>query len=172
MFKYVFDLDNTLVFTDNLNSEAYNHALSVLGREPIFDVGRITRDVVYSKYNLSDHEKRTLVEIKQRYFLDNIEKIKVNEYLVNLLLSFRSSECILWTSAEECRVKAILNYLNLTDAFTLVFYSKKTDIKADVERICRYFQCSQSQLKFYEDDAKVMNELKLLGICNFLKVDQ
>ena len=172
MFKHVFDLDNTLVFTDNLNSEAYNHALSVLGREPIFDVGRITREVVYSKHRLSEHEKNILVKTKQKYFLDNIGKIKVNEDLVNLLLSLSSSECVLWTSADECRVKAILDYLKLSDAFTLVFYSKKTNIKADAESVCQYFQCSKSQLKFYEDDAKVMNELKLLGICNILKVYQ
>lgn len=171
MYKHVFDLDNTLVFTDNLNSEAYNYALGILGKEPLFDVGRITRHIVYSKYSLSNHEKDILVEAKQKYFLDHIEKIKANKDLVNLLLSLSSSECLLWTSADKCRVEAILSYLNLTDAFSMVLYSNKANIKDDLESICLYFQCLKSQLKFYEDDASVISKLKWLGIESFFKVD-
>lgn len=172
MYKHVFDLDNTLVFTDELNSEAYNYALGILGKEHIKNVGRITRDVVCSRYDLTDREKKILVEIKQKYFLDNIAKMKANTDLINILLGLRPYDCLLWTSAEECRVKAILNHLNLADAFSYVFYSKKIDINCDLEKICQYFQCSRSQLKFYEDDNIVMGELQRSGIRNILKVDK
>lgn len=171
MYKHIFDLDNTIVFTDELNSEAYNYALSQLGKEHILNVGRITREVVYSQYGLTDYEKKILVEIKQKYFLNNLKKIKTNVDLISLLLRLRPSECILWTSAEDCRVKAILNYLNLTNAFSYVFYSKKASIKDDLKSICQYFQCPKSHLKFYEDDSNVMKELKLLGINNILEVN-
>ncbi len=172
MYKYVFDLDNTLVFTDELNSEAYNYALSILGKERIKNVGRITRDIVCSRYDLTNQEKKILVEIKQKYFIDNIDKTKANADLINLLSSLKSSECILWTSAEECRVNAILNHFNLTNVFSYVFYSKKTDIKYDLEKICQYFQCTKSQLKFYENDGNLINELKKSGIRNILKTDK
>ncbi len=163
-------MDGTLVFTDGLNTEAYNYALNKLGKENINDVGRITRRVVYSRYNLTSREKKILIDLKQKYFLDNIDKIKANADLISLLLRLRSSECILWTSAEGCRVEAILNHLNLTNAFSRVFYSKKIDIKNDVNKICQYFRCPESQLKFYEDDVNVLNELQALGICDILKV--
>ncbi len=160
MYKYIFDLDNTLVFTDDLNNEAYNYALKFLGKERISDVKRITREIVFSKYNLTKSEKKDLVKLKQAYFADNINKINKNEDLLNLILELGPAECILWTKADECRVNAILEYLNLNDAFSWVLYSKKTDTEKDIEKICRHFKCAESQLKFYEDNIKICNKLK------------
>lgn len=173
MYKHIFDLDNTLVFTDQLNSEAYNYALNLLGKESIYDVNRITREVIFSRYDLAEDEKRSLVTLKQKYFLDNIEKIQKNENLLKFLTSKNSADCILWTSAEKCRVEAILNFLKLTGAFSRVLNSKKKNIRDDLKIICQHFQCSKSQLKFYENDSNVLNELILFGINNknILKIE-
>lgn len=160
MYKHIFDLDNTLVFTDELNREAYNYALVSLGKEPIYDEKRITREVVFSRYKLTEVEKNSLVELKQKYFSSHLEKMQINKDLLNLLLKLSPSECILWTSAEECRVEAILNYLGLNNAFSWIFWSDKVNVNEDLEKICLHFQCSKSQLKFYEDDSQILNKLK------------
>ena len=71
--KYVFDLDNTLVYTNSLNNESYNYALRLLGKSYLTEIKRITRNVVFQKYNLSVDEKKRLIEYKQNYFLKNIK---------------------------------------------------------------------------------------------------
>lgn len=172
MYKYVFDLDNTLVFTDELNNEAYNYALKLLGKELICDVNRITREVVFSRYNLTGDEKSLLIDLKQKYFIDNIVKIKENVNLIKFLNEIPSADCILWTSAEKCRVEAILSYLKLNNTFNRICYSTKKYIKDDLAKICQFFQCSKDKLKFYENDSNVISELNLFGISdnNILKV--
>ena len=164
MYKQIFDLDNTIVFTDELNSEAYNYALVLNGKEPIYDVKRLTREVIFSRFKLTETEKENVVKIKQNYFLDNIEKIKKNDNLLKLLIGKKSDDCILWTSAEKCRVEAILNYLKLKDSFSWIYYSTKVNIKEDLENISQFFKCSKSQLKFYENDSNVLSQLNLFGI--------
>lgn len=174
MYKHIFDLDNTLVFTDELNSEAYNYALVYYGKEPIHDVKRITREDIFTRVELTETEKVNVVKIKQNYFLNHIEKIKKNENLFKLLINIKPADCTLWTSAEKCRVEAILNYLKLKDSFSWVYFSTKTNIKDDLENICQYFKCSKLKLKFYENDSRVLNELNLLGILNsnILKIER
>lgn len=113
-------------------------------------------------------------KIKQNYFLNHIEKIRENDDLLKLLIGKKPADCILWTSAEKCRVEGVLNYLKLKDYFSWVYCSTKTNIKEDLENICQYFKCSKLQLKFYENDSKVLNELNLFGINNknIIKIEQ
>lgn len=170
MYKYIFDLDNTLVFTDDLNNEAYNYALVKLDKKPIYDKKRITREIVFSKYELTEEEKNYLVNLKQEYFLENVEKIHKNEDLLKFLTSKSPADCILWTSAEKCRVEAILSYLSLFNAFSWIIYSSKISIEKDLDKICKHFQCSKSRLVFYENDSKVLNELKLFEINNVYNI--
>ena len=42
--KYLFDLDETLIHSDSLNSDAYNYALEKCGYPRIEDCLRLTRD--------------------------------------------------------------------------------------------------------------------------------
>lgn len=174
MYKQIFDLDNTLVFTDELNSEAYNYALVLNGKEPIYDVKRLTREVIFSRFKLTETEKVDVVKIKQNYFLDHIEKIKKNDNLFKLLIDIKPDDCILWTSAEKCRVEAMLNYLKSKDSFSWIYYSAKTNIKEDLKNISQFFKCSKSQLKFYENDSNILNQLNLFGINkkNILKTER
>ena len=97
----VFDLDNTLVFTDMLNNESYNFALTKIGKERIVDVKRITRNIVNSVYELTDDEKQQLIKTKQEYFDNNISKIELNEGLILKLKELDSSKCILWTREKK-----------------------------------------------------------------------
>ena len=117
MIKYIFDLDNTLVYTDELNNEAYNYALKVLNKDTIDIDSRITREIVFLKIKLNEDEKKTILKIKQEYFIENIKKLKLNEQLISFLKSQNPEDCILWTKADKNRVEAILNYFDLKKYF-------------------------------------------------------
>ena len=148
----VFDLDNTLVFTDKLNNESYNYALSQIGKEKIVDVKRITRATVYSRCELTENEKQQIVRIKQEYFINNIYKIEKNNELILKLRSLNPPQCVLWTKAEKVRTEAILKYLCIDKCFSNVFYSPKNNIENDLEIICNLYNCSKEDLVFYDDD--------------------
>ena len=74
MRYYVFDLDNTLVFTDALNNEAYNFVLKKFGLSEIRNVERITREVVFQKYPEVEKWKDEIIALKQNFFLNNLER--------------------------------------------------------------------------------------------------
>jgi len=66
MMRHVFDLDNTLIYTDSLNNDSYNYALKKLGLATINDCKRITRDVILSKYpEINSFQKNEIIELKQ-----------------------------------------------------------------------------------------------------------
>lgn len=147
----VFDLDNTLVFTDRLNNESYNFALAEIGKERMDGIERITRNIVYSIYDLTDDEKHRLIKMKQEYFVNNISKIELNDYLISKLRKLDSSKCVLWTRAEKVRAEAILKYLHIDDCFAKVFYSHKDYLESDIKTICSFFNCKKEDLIFYDD---------------------
>lgn len=148
MRYYVFDLDNTLVFTDALNNEAYNFVLKKFGLSEIRNVERITREVVFQKYPEVEKWKDEIIALKQNFFLNNLERtFPARELLIKLK---NSEKCrnILWTSAEETRVIAILEYYKIAEKFRDIVFSKKADVEKDIKKICRIFECSQEDLIF------------------------
>ena len=162
--RYVFDLDNTLIMTNQLNSISYNYALAQLGMQPIESSIRITRSIVFNNYpGLTDFQREEIIAIKQNYFKDNINLTYLNIRLITLLQSKETEHCILWTSADEERVSALLRYYNLEKHFTSTVFSEKRILVDDFNKICEVFNCNSASLLFFEDDAKIVKELKLLG---------
>ena len=167
--KYIFDLDNTLINTDLLNNKSYNYALAYFNLPTIISNVRITRDLVFSKLpRLSEKQRSDIVTQKQLYFLKHIHITIPNNELINLLKSKNKSDCVLWTSADDQRVKLLLSYYCITDCFYKIIYSKKTSVKEDVFSLCSIFNCSKKSLLFFEDDLYVIAELKELD-CRIVK---
>ena len=162
-YRYVFDLDNTLVMTNILNNDAYNYALTTLRMPPINTHARITRKVVFELYpHLPEIKKNQIVELKQNYFKDNLNHSQPNLDLINFLQSKTSSHCILWTSADKVRVIDLLMHYKIDKNFISVLYSNKFEIYEDTKEICKIFNCSSKQLIFFEDDENIINRLQLL----------
>lgn len=165
MNRYVFDLDNTLVYTDLLNNESYNYALRMHGINWVSGKIRITRELVSQIYpNIVKLELDEIIRLKQDYFVQNMHKIELNKTLQKLLISANPDFCLLWTSADKCRTESILNFFELTNCFVSIFYSYKTDLKSDILRICDIMQCESSNLAIYEDSqitVKILRELNI-----------
>ena len=162
--RYVFDLDNTLIMTDELNNDSYNYALAQFDMLPLTSNTRITREVVFNKYpNLSEFQKSQIVKYKQRYFLDNIHCTHSNKNAIYLLQSKDAKHCALWTSADKDRVSNLLTYHRLENEFISIIFSNKRKISEDIDKICKIFGCASKQLIFFEDDTNIAKELRLLG---------
>lgn len=165
MKNHVFDLDNTLIYTDSLNNESYNSALRKFGLNEITVSNRITRDLVFNVYpKISAKKKKNIIELKQKYFLQNLTATIPNTSLINFLKTIKVEQCILWTRAEKSRVLALLEFYEIEHAFKQILHSSKANLIKDVQIICEIFGCKPEHLVFYEDNPSVINSLKLLNI--------
>lgn len=161
----VFDLDNTLIFTNALNNEAYNYALEYCNLHKITNYIRIERSVILEVYpSLDITQLDKIIELKQNYFLENINKTKPNLELINILKSNKKQDCVLWSSADKKRAKALLDYYKIKNAFNYEIYTDKKDIKKDIENICIKLSCKKEDLLVYEDSVNCINTLQKLQI--------
>ena len=165
MKMYVFDLDNTLIYTDLLNNYSYNYALNKFGLASIIDCKRITRDIVFSKYpDLNNIQKNEIIELKQKHFVNNLKVTSPNTSLVQFLEVQNVELCMLWTSADETRVSAILEYYKISNAFKNVMFSNKAEVIKDIEKIRELLECGFENLIFYEDNQRVIQDLQQLNL--------
>lgn len=165
MMRYVFDLDNTLIYTDSLNNDSYNYALNLQGLAPIRDCKRITREIVFDKYtDISNGQKNEIIESKQEYFANNLNRTVPNTSLLQVLGAQNVETCMLWTSADETRVLAILEYYSIYNAFRKIIYSNKVEVIKDIKKICELFECNPEYLFFYEDNRRVIEDLQQSGV--------
>jgi beta-phosphoglucomutase-like phosphatase (HAD superfamily) len=160
MNGYVFDLDNTLIFTDLLNNESYNHALGKFGLPLIQNRKRITRDVLIQEYpKLNLNLSNEIFRLKQDYFNRNLMKASVNSELFSFLESQDKDRCLLWTSADSSRVKALLEHFELSESFRRVLYGTKKKLDKELIEICKILVCEKEQLTFFEDNQLVIENL-------------
>lgn len=164
MKYYVFDLDNTLVFTDNLNNEAYNFVLKKVGLSEIRDVARITREIIYQKYPGIEKWIGEITDLKQSYFIKHLDRTIPSIELFHKLVNSSKENNVLWTSAEKVRVIAILKHYEIIEKFKKVLFSEKINVEKDVDEMCELFKCNQDDLIFFEDNLKVIQELERLKL--------
>lgn len=163
--KYVFDLDNTLIYSDNLNNESYNYALKQFGLSEVWGSERVTRRTVAILHpKLSVEQLEKIISVKQQYFAAHLEKTKINDKLSNLLKSVNSENCVLWTSAQDRRVFELLNYYKLSDSFAFKIFSDKSNLQMDVALICRSLDCNPAELIFFDNDSHMRERLEQLNM--------
>ncbi|MBU3112696.1 HAD hydrolase-like protein [Clostridium lacusfryxellense] len=163
--RYVFDLDNTLIYTDSLNNVSYNYALNLQGFAPINNCKRITRDVVFNKFpDLNNAQKNEIIELKQGYFMNNLKSTIPNISLLQVLKAQDVEICMLWTSSDEPRALAILEYYKICKAFRKILFSNKVDVIQDIEKITEFLECDLENLVFFEDNRSVIQDLQQLKL--------
>jgi len=166
---YLFDMDGTLFFTDELNNESYNLALIENNFNPICGEKRITREIVKNFYpEINEQEMAELINQKQNYFIKNICRVQKNDFLFDMLSRIKKSNCILWTSAEKKRVDSMIKEFDLQRFFGRVIFSTKKHISKEIDHICTEFICTRDQLCAFENDVLVAKELKEGNVGCFL----
>lgn len=162
---YIFDLDNTLIYTDSLNNESYNFALKYKGLTTIKTCGRVTREIILECYPyIRDEDIKEIIDIKRRYFNSNLDKTILNILLEEVLKSQENHHCILWTSAEKERTWKLLKYYDMDSLFNYVIISDKKNIINDIKFICDLAECDLKELIIFEDNLVVIEELENLHV--------
>lgn len=165
-------MDGTLFFTDNLNNESYNFALTENKYKSITNKRRITREVVKSIYpEISEQDMAEIINQKQEYFINNISMVQKNAFLFDILGRAKKDTCILWTSAEKRRAESIVKEFKLRQFFNRIFFSEKKSISKDIGHICSELSCPPNQLCVFENDTFVAKELEKekVNCCLFIR---
>lgn len=160
---HIFDLDNTLVYTDRANCDAYNEALRREGLEPITAAGRITRETVRFAYpEMADVQLQRIITGKQALF--SPKKTVLNVPLLEYAKEQGRDRCLIWSSADYGRACSLMVYHNLKAHFFDVYFSPKTDIPRELELLVRRFLLNPGNLVVYEDTEGHIEELRKMGI--------
>lgn len=164
MKRFIFDLDNTLIYTNLLNNRAYNYALSKLNLKPINGIIRLTKSIVFSHYRLTEEEKDKILYFKKEFYLRNLKYTRPNVELISILKEQKREHCILWTSADEWRVLLLLKYYGINNSFKEIIYSEKINIEEELKKISCIFECGLKELIICEDNENIVNEILRLKI--------
>ncbi|MBE6210925.1 MAG: hypothetical protein E7130_04780 [Rikenellaceae bacterium] len=161
----LFDMDNTLVNTDDINNVAYKSAIQqVLGKnyDNLFtDIVRIRREDVSNKlYWISKEQLSEIISIKSIIYKENIDQaslvIDVVELLENVSITNR---CILVSNASADRVNQTLEYYNLKDKFDSMI--TRTDCDGNhnkFEVAINKLQLNPGNIWIVENEQKNINE--------------
>lgn len=160
---HIFDFDNTLVYTDRANNDAYRRALALEGLACPAAEGRITRQTVRAAYPwLSEDRLAHIVRSKQRLF--SRELTVPNAPLIERVRSLGRDRCLLWSSAGRDRLFSLLDYYGLRDCFFAVRLSGKRDVVRELEKLARDFSLNLQDLTVYEDTRMHIMALRARGI--------
>jgi len=163
---HIVDVDNTLVFTDELNTAGYVHALSCVDLEPRKVVPRITRDIIQDWYpQLSEYDLVHMATLKQAYVESHLDMSQLNVSVARVLSTYGSEQCALWTAANPKRIRMLLRHHMITD-YRAIRFSNKTenDVAHAVQDFYVLFDCEPEELSFHEDNPEVINHLRKLGM--------
>ncbi|MCL2061188.1 MAG: hypothetical protein FWH03_00995 [Firmicutes bacterium] len=147
---FVVDLDDTLIYTHSLNSDAYNYALERLGYPRINSSNRITKSNIATLY---PNNINKIIRQKQAYFVESWMPYRttLNRKLLKAISAKGKNNCLLWTSADRKRAIKIISHYGLNEYFCKILFDKKDNIVESIKRIKQY---TSAQYAVLIDDRK------------------
>ena len=144
--KYLIDLDDTIIYSTDLNNDAYNYALRKYHLKTLEKNGRITREDI--KPSLI---KNRIILTKQSYFCERWMPYRViyNTALINKISILNKNDCYIWTKANKNRAFYIYKTCGLDKYFSDIIFDKKVSFDASIPSLLEKFS---DNLTIYEND--------------------
>lgn len=126
-----FDLDGTLVDTDFANFLSFKDAVkSVIGFDIEYNPNERFNRTFLKKIlpNLTNSEYENIISQKELNYLGNLPKTTIISATTDILTHYsKTNTTILVTNCREKRAMMTLNYHNLTENFSHIFFRKYAD---------------------------------------------
>lgn len=168
----IFDLDGTLVNTDEVNFLAYKDAIQKITNLDLAllheNDERFTREKLYSIIpDLQSQKYEKIIEMKNSVYQKYLHKSKVNNCILKIIDKFsQTNKIVLATNSHKDRANIILTYHGLINLFDNIFY--KEDYKKQRNKFEHVFSClnivDPSLALVFEDDINEILKAKFLGI--------
>ncbi|WP_084299618.1 HAD hydrolase-like protein [Dyadobacter tibetensis] len=131
----LFDMDGTLIDTDFANFLSYKNAIqSIIKLEKEIEYNpneRFNRTTLKAIFpNLTETEFEKIVQQKEENYKEHLSQTKLNKSVADILMKFyTTNKTVLVTNCREDRALMTLNYHNLTDKFSNIFFKQNFDNK-------------------------------------------
>ena len=164
---FAFDLDNTLIMTDDANNLAYADAVQkVLGMRPhLAKSTRYTRSDLKSSFpQLTDDQFDRIIKMKQGLFGSYIDKtiLNINLSMILRTLSQNGNETILLTSSHRKRAIQLCTHYDILQFFSLCYYYE--DYQHDKYSFLKSEGFDLQSVVLFENDLISSNEAIEKGI--------
>lgn len=142
-----FDMDGTLVDTNFANYLSYKKAIeSVIQSVPNISYNpdkRFNRSVLKSVIpNLKETKYEKIIQEKERYNADFLPKTRLRKSVTDILFKYsKTNKCILITNCRKERALITLNYFDLTDKFSNIFYRQLDDNQKKINKYQNAISC-------------------------------
>lgn len=168
-----FDMDGTLVDTDLANFLSYKKAIqqfiqteNEIEFNPYERFNRASLKIAVP--NLTETEYERIVRKKEGIYNEHLAETKLNKSAVDILLKYyKTNKTVLVTNCRENRALMTLNYHNLTDKFSNIFFRK---ISENGQRINKYknaissLSLSAQTVIVFENEKPEIEDAILAGI--------
>lgn len=129
----LFDMDGTLVDTNFANYLSYKRAIqSVKPTDtsiPFNPTERFNRSLLKRVVpNLTESEEEKIIQQKESNYKEHLSQTKLNTSVADILVEYsKTNKTVLVTNCREDRALMTLDYHNLTDKFSHLFFRQISD---------------------------------------------
>jgi FMN phosphatase YigB (HAD superfamily) len=168
-----FDMDGTLVDTDFANFISYREAIkSVIqtNKKILYNPNeRFSRTSLKKVFpNLIELEYEKIIQEKNDNYRKYLSQTKLNKSLVTILMQYyKTNRTVLVTNCRKDRALITLNYHNLTDKFSDLFFRQISDCE---KRINKYknaissLRLSAQMVVVFENEEQEIADAVLAGV--------
>jgi len=168
-----FDMDGTLVDTNFANYLSYLKAIkSVIPTATDISYNpneRFNRASLKEAFpSLTETEYDSIIQQKEASYNEHLPQTKLNKLVADILIQYsKTNQTVLVTNCREGRALSTLNYHNLTDKFSNVFFRKSSD---HGNRINKYkkaitsLSLSAQTVVVFENEKQEIQDAILAGI--------
>jgi len=169
----LFDMDGTLIDTDFANFLSYKKAI-----QSVFQIDQEIQYIPNERFNraklkqiapkLTETELERIIQLKEENYKENLTQTKLNKSVADILIQYsKTNKTVLVTNCREDRALITLNYHNLTNKFSDVFFRQ---ISENGNRINKYQNAIESlslsvkTVIIFENEKAEIDDAILAGI--------
>lgn len=168
-----FDMDGTLVDTDFANFLSYKEAINFVlqtDKEIQYSPNERFNRVALKKIepNLTEQDIEKIVQQKETNYKEMLVQTKLNKSVADILLRYYlTNKTVLVTNCRKERALLTLNYHNLSDKFSHLFFRQNSENGNRInkyENAINHLSLSAQNVIVFENEKTEINDAVLAGI--------
>ena len=160
--NYIFDLDNTLIYSDAANNLAYKEAVrNVVNGDLRIDGGRITRGDIAARFpNLSAAQLSKIIAAKESLYPQYFDKTLLNPALLSILkhLAANQKRTILLTYGGKNRALQLLEYYGIGKYFSEKYFKEDLSTMSKYKFATDVLELNSRKIVLFENETEGQRE--------------